>query len=68
MAESLKNWYVIRAIGGQENKVKTYIENEITRLGLSDYVDQVIVPTEKVIQKRTCLFSRLYNDSSQLKR
>ncbi|NCP21260.1 MAG: transcription termination/antitermination factor NusG [Flavobacteriales bacterium CG_4_9_14_0_2_um_filter_35_242] len=52
MAESLKNWYVIRAIGGQENKVKTYIENEITRLGLSDYVDQVIVPTEKVIQIR----------------
>lgn len=52
MAESLKNWYVIRAIGGQENKVKTYIENEIARLGLSDYVDQVIVPTEKVIQIR----------------
>lgn len=52
MAESLKNWYVIRAIGGQENKVKTYIENEVARLGLSDYVEQVIVPTEKVIQIR----------------
>ncbi len=52
MAESIKNWYVIRAIGGQENKVKTYIENEITRLGLTDYVEQVIVPTEKVIQIR----------------
>ena len=52
MADSVKKWYVVRAIGGQENKVKTYIENEIARLGLSDLVDQVLVPTEKVIQIR----------------
>jgi len=52
MEQSEKNWYVIRAIGGQESKVKSYIENEVTRLGLSDYVDQVIVPKEKVIQIR----------------
>jgi transcriptional antiterminator NusG len=52
MADSVKKWYVVRAIGGQENKVKTYIENEVARLGLSDYVDQVLVPTEKVIQIR----------------
>src|SRR5690554_6752015 len=47
-----KNWYVVRSIGGRENKVKTYIENEIRRLELEDYVDQVLVPTEKVIQIR----------------
>ena len=53
MAESLvKNWYVVRAVSGQENKVKSYIENEITRLGFADYVDEVLVPTEKVIQIR----------------
>jgi len=52
MADSNKKWYVVRAVGGQENKVKTYIETEVSRLGLSDYVDQVIVPTEKVIQIR----------------
>ena len=52
MADSVKKWYVIRAIGGQENKVKTYIENEIARLGMNDYVDSVLVPTEKVIQIR----------------
>jgi transcriptional antiterminator NusG len=52
MAESVKKWYVVRAIGGQENKVKSYIETEISRLGLSDYVEQVLVPTEKVIQIR----------------
>lgn len=52
MSDSVKKWYVVRAIGGQENKVKTYIETEIARLGLSDYVDQVLVPKEKVIQIR----------------
>jgi transcriptional antiterminator NusG len=52
MTDSLKKWYVVRAIGGQENKVKAYIENEIARLGMEDYVDRVLVPTEKVIQIR----------------
>jgi|TARA_B110000305_G_scaffold221897_1_gene265058 transcriptional antiterminator NusG len=52
MAESVKKWYVVRAIGGQENKVKNYIENEISRLNLGDYIDEVLVPTEKVIQVR----------------
>jgi transcriptional antiterminator NusG len=54
MSETSTNnkWYVVRAVSGQENKIKTYIENEISRLGLNDYVEQVLVPTEKVIQIR----------------
>ena len=28
------------------------IENEIARLGLQDYVDQALVPTQKVVQIR----------------
>ena len=47
-----KKWYVVRVVSGQENKIKAYIENEISRLGLNDYVEQVLVPTEKVIQIR----------------
>ncbi|MDO5606970.1 MAG: transcription termination/antitermination protein NusG [Capnocytophaga sp.] len=47
-----KKWYVVRAVSGQENKVKNYIENEISRLGYADYVDEVLVPTEKVVQVR----------------
>ena len=31
---SLFKWYVVRAVSGQENKIKTYIENEITRVGM----------------------------------
>jgi transcriptional antiterminator NusG len=49
---STKKWYVVRAISGQEKKVKQYIEVEITRLKLNDYVSQVLIPTEKVIQIR----------------
>lgn len=49
---SSKKWYVVRAISGQEKKVKQYIEVEISRLKLSDYVSQVLIPTEKVIQIR----------------
>jgi transcriptional antiterminator NusG len=51
MAEnSVKKWYVVRAVSGQENKVKAYIETEIVRLGMEDYISQVLVPTEKVLQ------------------
>ena len=49
---SAKKWYVVRSVSGQENKIKSYIENEIKRLELEDYIDQVLVPTEKVIQIR----------------
>ena len=45
-------WYVLKAISGQESKVKTYIETEIKRVGYESYVTQVIIPTENVIQMR----------------
>ncbi len=47
-----KKWYIIRAVGGQEKKVKDYLENEINRLNLQDYISSVLVPTEKVVQIR----------------
>lgn len=53
MADSnVKKWYVVRAVSGQENKVKDYIEREISQQGLDDFVEQVLVPTEKVVQVR----------------
>ncbi len=45
-------WFVVRAISGQEKKVKQYIEVEVNRLKLGDYVSQVLIPTEKIIQIR----------------
>lgn len=52
MSETDKKWYVLRAIGGKEKKVKEYIESEISSLNLQDYVTQVLIPTEKVYQIR----------------
>jgi transcriptional antiterminator NusG len=52
MSENVKKWYVLRAIGGKEKKVKEYLENEIVRLKLQDYITQVLIPTEKVYQIR----------------
>ncbi|MFO7755279.1 MAG: transcription termination/antitermination protein NusG [Bacteroidales bacterium] len=52
MSENVKKWYVLRAIGGKEKKVKEYIESEINRLDLKDYISQVLIPQEKVYQIR----------------
>lgn len=52
MEEQEKKWYVLRAIGGKEKKAKEYIESEISRLNLQEYVSQVLIPTEKVYQIR----------------
>ncbi len=54
MAEAvdLKKWYVVRAVSGQENKIRDYMESEINRLGFSNMVEDILVPTQKVIQIR----------------
>lgn len=48
--EQVKKWYVVRAISGQEKKIKQYIESEIKRLKLGDFVSQILIPTEKIYQ------------------
>jgi len=52
MSENNKKWYVVRAISGKEKKVKLFLEQEIKRQKLSDYVTQILIPTEKVYQIR----------------
>lgn len=47
-----KKWYVVRAVSGKEKKVKEYIDSEIVRNGIQDYIAQVLIPTEKVYQIR----------------
>ena len=48
----IKKWYVVRAVSGQENKIRNYMESEIIRLGFSELVEEMLVPTQKVIQIR----------------
>ena len=48
MSEIEKQWYVVRAIGGKEAKVKEYLESEIRHSHLEEYISQILIPTEKV--------------------
>ena len=54
MTEKVQNmqWYVLRVMGGKERKTVSFIEKEIDRVGIREFVSQVLVPTEKVYQIR----------------
>ncbi len=44
------DWYVVHSYAGYENKVKTNLESRISSLDMEDYIFQVEVPTEEVIE------------------
>jgi len=50
MEEIVKKWHLVRGVSGKEKKVKEYLELEITRAKLNDFVSQVLIPTEKVFK------------------
>jgi len=45
-------WYVVRVVSGQEKKIKSYLETEVGRQKLEDYIPQVLIPSEKVYEMR----------------
>ena len=47
-----KKWYVIRVVTGQEVKIKDYIMTEVSRVSLDKQIEEMLVPTEKVVQIR----------------
>lgn len=52
MAESKKEWYVLRAISGKEAKVKEVLDASMKNTDLGRFVSQVLIPTEKVYTTR----------------
>ena len=44
------DWYVVHSYAGYENKVKTNLESRIQSLDMEDYIFQVEVPTEEVVE------------------
>lgn len=47
-----KRWYSLRVISGKEKKIRERLELEINRSGWSEFITQVIVPSEKVYKIR----------------
>ena len=43
-------WYVLRVISGQEKKIKSYLDNEVTHLQYQDLVKQILVPSERAYE------------------
>ena len=52
---TMARWYIIHAYSGFENKVRDSILSEAERLGLSQLVESVEVPTETVQVRRAML-------------
>ncbi len=51
-AAPLKNWYIIHAYSGFENKVAESLRSRAQAFGFADRVGQLLIPTEEVIELR----------------
>src|ERR1700757_695649 len=48
----LSQWFVIHTLSGQEQKVKESIEKRMKAEEMTDFVREVLVPMEKVVEVR----------------
>lgn len=46
------DWFVVHTYAGMENRVKQNIEQRVTSLNMEDYIYEVIVPTETVVEMK----------------
>ncbi len=47
-----KRWYVLHVYSGFEKKVASSIKETATKRGLDQYIEEVLVPTEEVVEVR----------------
>ncbi|EGE47639.1 Transcription antitermination protein NusG [Acetobacter pomorum DM001] len=47
-----KRWYVVHVYSGFEKKIAQHIREEAEQKGLSDHIDEILVPSEEVIEVR----------------
>ena len=48
-----KEWYVVHTYSGFEDKVKMHIRDNARRRGMEDKIDQILIPTEKVVELKS---------------
>ena len=46
------DWYVVHTYSGMENRVLHNLENRVSSLNMEDYIYEIIVPTEDVVEIR----------------
>lgn len=47
-----KQWYVVNAYSGHENKVKEKLEMRAQSMDMKDYIYRVVIPTETVVENK----------------
>jgi len=47
-----KQWFVLHTLTGQEQKVKRYVEAQTRLQAMSEFIGEVIIPTEKVSETK----------------
>ncbi|MFT8418069.1 MAG: transcription termination/antitermination protein NusG [Acetobacter sp.] len=47
-----KRWYVVHVYSGFEKKISQHIREDAEQKGLSDHIEEILVPSEEVIEVR----------------
>ena len=50
LREKPGDWFVVHTYSGMENRVKTNLENRAISLNMTDYIHEIVVPTEEVAE------------------
>lgn len=51
-AESKKKWYAIKVQSGREESIKAAIMRKVAIEGLEEFVGQIVIPVEEVVEKK----------------
>jgi len=46
------NWYTLRVISGKEKKIRESILFDVETANLQDHIENILVPTENVLEMR----------------
>ncbi len=47
-----KRWYIVHTYSGFEAKVKESLEQRVAAMGMAEWIDEVLIPTEEVVEVR----------------
>ena len=60
----MHKWYVVQVLSGKERKVKRNIEEKTEATGMSEFVGEVIIPTERISEVK--MGKQKFNEHGEL--